>query len=114
MRRAARTDANHRELLDAAGALGAVVVETHQVGKGCPDAFVWTRHTGWLAIEIKTEGGTLTPAQIALAKTCEVTIWRHLAHVIASLTRPLRRPPPSQRNAQQQKPKQRRHKSHPK
>ena len=61
MRRAARTDANHRELFDLARALGAFVLETHQLGHGAPDGFVWSRGTSWFAVEIK-HGTRQTPS----------------------------------------------------
>jgi hypothetical protein len=52
MRRAARTDTNHRELFDLAENMGGFVLETHQLGNdGAPDGFVWSVHTGWLAVE---------------------------------------------------------------
>ena len=93
MRRASRVDANHRELCDAARLLGAVVVETYTVGGGCPDAFVFTQYCGWFAVEIKTPTGKLLPSQRDLAARCEVTVWRFLADVVASLTVSRRRRP---------------------
>lgn len=88
MRRASRVDTNHRELIDAARRLGAIVVETYQVGRGCPDAFVYTPLTGWFAVEIKTETGKLLPSQIALAQICEVVVWRNYNDVLKSLAFP--------------------------
>jgi hypothetical protein len=60
MRRAARTDANHREFFDLARAEGDYVIETHQLGNGAPDGFVFSRkRASWFPVEIKTEKGKL-------------------------------------------------------
>jgi hypothetical protein len=84
MRRAARTDANHRELFALARALRAFVLPTHQLGQGAPDGFVWRRDTGWFAVEIKTRIGKLRPAQIRLHACAPVTVWRTTGDVLAS------------------------------
>lgn len=76
MRRDARVDGNHRDLLDLARALGGVVVDCRSVGQGCPDAYVFIR-THWRAIEIKNGAqASLTPAQEALHAQAPITIWR--------------------------------------
>lgn len=85
MRRASRVDGNHRELFDAARQLGAFVIETHMVGKGCPDGFVWAKRTGWLAVEVKVAKGKLEPSQVDLHACCDVTIWRCYDDVLNSL-----------------------------
>jgi len=68
MRRAARTDRNQREIIEALRKHGATVEPLHQVGAGCPDILV-----GWLGgnylIEIKDgdkppSGRKLTPDQV--------------------------------------------------
>jgi hypothetical protein len=84
VRQAARTDANHRELFDLAIALGGVVVDTHQVGGGCPDGFVWSRTTGWFPVEIKSEKGKLRASQMHLHQSVPVVVWRKRADVFAS------------------------------
>lgn len=84
MRRAARTDGNHRELFDLARSLGAYVIETHQLGRGNPDGFAWSRSTGWMAVEIKSEKGKLREAQIRLQQSVPVVVWRTQADVCAS------------------------------
>lgn len=75
MRRAARVDSNHRELLDLARTLGGYVIDCRSLGQGNPDAFVFIR-THWRAVEIKTEHGTLTPQQAQLHRTVPIHIWR--------------------------------------
>ena len=75
MRRDARTDGNHRELLDLARRLGGFVIDTSQLGEGKPDAFVWCR-VKWLAVEIKSARGHLTTAQRTLHAMVPIAIWR--------------------------------------
>jgi len=50
-----RTDANHKEVLNAFRQLGCSVVDLRLVGKGCPDALVGYRGRDRL-IEIKRPG----------------------------------------------------------
>ena len=63
MRRAARTDANQSEIVQALRTAGASVTLLHQVGKGCPDALVGYQGKTVL-LEIKTDKGRATPDQI--------------------------------------------------
>jgi hypothetical protein len=86
VRRASRVDGTHRELFDAARKLGFVVVETFQVGGGCPDGFVFLPAWQlWLAVEVKTDKGKLTPAQEKLHAQASITIWRNYDDVLSSL-----------------------------
>ena len=52
MRRAARTDRNHREIIEALRAAGAAVTDTSAVGGGFPDLTVSYRRA-WYLIEVK-------------------------------------------------------------
>lgn len=52
MRRAARTDANHREIVDALRKVGASVADTSGVGGGFPDLVVGVRGITFL-LEVK-------------------------------------------------------------
>ena len=81
MRRAARVDANHAELLDLVRTLGGFVVDTRSLGHGAPDAFL-TIHGLWRAVEIKTTRGRLTTAQKTLHAMAPVLIWRARADVL--------------------------------
>lgn len=83
MRRAAKVDGNHRELLDLARRLGGYVIDTKSVGRGCPDAFCFIR-THWRAVEIKQGKGKLTTAQQTLHAMVPITIWRTEADVFAA------------------------------
>lgn len=64
MRRAARVDVNHREIIDGLRAVGRAVIDLKSVGDGIPDAIVSTPCSMKL-IEIKAPGKRtkLTPAQ---------------------------------------------------
>lgn len=75
MRRAARVDGNHAELLNLARRLGGFVIDCKSLGQGKPDAFVFIR-THWQAVEIKTVRGRLTAAQHTLHAMAPVQIWR--------------------------------------
>ena len=52
MRRAAKTDDNHKEILDAFRKFGCSVFSLHQVGQGFPDAIIAKYHRNIL-VEIK-------------------------------------------------------------
>lgn len=55
MRRAARTDGNHREIADIARALGCSVLDLSRVGNGCPDLLIGAymgHRVNWL-VEVK-------------------------------------------------------------
>ncbi len=57
-----RTDENHAEIKRAFEALGCSVISLAEVGGGCPDLLVGVVGVN-LLVEVKTEAGTLTPAQ---------------------------------------------------
>lgn len=69
MRRAARVDANHGEIVRAFNALGIRVLDLSAVGSGCPDLLILCRNRLAL-VEIKDGSKTrarqaLTPQQMA-------------------------------------------------
>jgi hypothetical protein len=84
MRRAARTDGNHRELLDLARRLGGFVIDCRSLGCGAPDAFVAIKGQRWIAVEIKTPRGKLTAAQQTLHVQAPIVIWRAREDVYAA------------------------------
>lgn len=59
MRRAARVDNTHKEIVEALRAVGASVTSLASLGHGVADLLVAYRHR-WYAIEVKSKGGTLT------------------------------------------------------
>jgi Holliday junction resolvase len=62
--RAARTDANHREVVDTIRQLGVTVRDLSGVGDGIPDCVVLLRGRA-VFVEIKTTRGKLKPKQLA-------------------------------------------------
>jgi len=60
--RAAKVDANQKEIVAALRAVGATVQHLHMVGRGCPDILVGYSGKNYL-IEIKTVRGELTPQE---------------------------------------------------
>lgn len=65
---AARVDANHAEIRDALRQCGYLLIDAYRQGDGCPDMFVLSKSRRWVAFEIKSPGGKLTPAEEELFK----------------------------------------------
>ena len=63
MRRAAKIDNNHGEIVKALRDAGAFVQSLATIGGGCPDLLVAFRGT-WFVLEIKDKNGKLTADQI--------------------------------------------------
>lgn len=63
MRRAARVDANHADLVKLARSVGASVQSLASIGRGCPDLLIGYRHTNYV-VEVKD--GTKSPSERAL------------------------------------------------
>ena len=98
MRIRARIDNAHRDLLDLASQLGGFVVDTHQVGGVCPDAFVAIRGI-WHAVEIKSVRGRLTKGQSTLRASAPLLVWRWDVDVLKAFriqpdVRQVKRPAP--------------------
>ncbi len=62
MRRAARTDANHAEIVQALRKVGCRVLDLRSLGNGCPDLLVDTG-SGLALMEVKTSDGHLRQSQ---------------------------------------------------
>ena len=73
--RSAKSDSNQAEIVAALRAVGAIVTDTHRLGDGFPDLFVYVPMTGRIhVIEVKVPGGKLTEyeqAWHALHAGCE-------------------------------------------
>ena len=67
MRRAARVDVNHSQLVAAFRSLGCSVLSLAAMGKGVPDLLVATKGNTWL-VEVKMPKGKQTADQIEFAK----------------------------------------------
>ena len=84
MRRRARVDACHAEIVDALRRIGCGVWSTASFGRGCPDLVVWTG-TKYLLLELKAAKGSLTPDQ-----TQWLQWWNGPVHVVRSVDEALR------------------------
>ncbi len=61
---ARRTDANHRQIVDALRDVGWQVIDLHRVGNGCPDLICWHYARQALRlVEVKDGKGELTEGQ---------------------------------------------------
>ena len=78
MRRAARVDANHKQIVQGLRSSGCTVQDLSAVGKGCPDILVGRNGINIL-IEIKTKKGKLTARQVEWHQS-----WRGNAIVVTS------------------------------
>lgn len=74
LRRAAKIDSNHSEIVDALRQCGAFVTSLAAVGKGCPDLLVGFRGR-WMLIEVKD--GDKSPSRR------ELTDWQKYFHAQA-------------------------------
>ena len=62
MRRAARVDANHKEIADGLRAIGRSVLSLHRLGSDAPDLLVGNGDANIL-LEVKTSKGKLSEGQ---------------------------------------------------
>ena len=67
MRRAARVDSNHLEIVEAFRSLGCSVLSLAAMGNGVPDLLVAIKGITWL-VEVKMPKKTQTPDQIKFEK----------------------------------------------
>jgi Holliday junction resolvase len=79
MRRAARVDGNHSEIVDALRKCGASVLDLSRVGEGCPDILVGMLGRNVL-LEIKTAKGAIRPQQREVLEA-----WRGEAYIVRSV-----------------------------
>ncbi len=84
MRRAARTDRNQAEIVQALRRAGASVLLLHRVGQGCPDILCGKNSQNYL-LEIKTMEGALTPDEAEF-----VAGWSGQVQVVRSVEEALR------------------------
>jgi Holliday junction resolvase len=89
MRRAARTDNNHREIIDELRQLGFSVADTSRLGGGFPDIVVGKNGVNYL-MEIKD--GDKPPSQRKLTPDEEkfFALWKGDAVVVNSIEEALR------------------------
>lgn len=58
-----KVDGNHAALVNAARAIGAMVFDTHTIGRGAPDLMIYYRGK-WTPIEVKRPGGKLEADEV--------------------------------------------------
>lgn len=84
MRRRARVDRNHSEIVNALERCGCSVQSLASLGRGCPDLLVGSRGADGesrnLLIEVKAPKGTPTPDQIEWASG-----WRGQMAIVRSV-----------------------------
>lgn len=78
-RRAAKVDANQREIVQALQQAGCWVLDLSAVGEGCPDLLVHGPVHPWHLVlmevkNLKGRGKKLTPAQIKLHAGCNAPL----------------------------------------
>lgn len=78
MRRSAKVDANHGEVVEALRAAGAVVASTASIGNGFPDLIAAKGERLWM-IEVKGPKGKLTPDQLRF-----IELWPGVVHIVRS------------------------------
>ena len=79
MRRAARVDGNHAEIVDCFKKLGCSVLSLAAVGKGVPDLLVAINGITWL-VEVKMPNGKENELQVEFAIT-----WKGCRAVVRDL-----------------------------
>ena len=79
MRRAAKVDLNHGEIVKALRALGVSVQSLANIGKGCPDLLAAKGDKAWL-IEVKGPKGKLTEDQVEF-----IANWRGVVHIVRTV-----------------------------
>lgn len=84
MRRAAKVDANQRELVSALRALGCSVQPLHAVGGGVPDLLVGVRGENFL-IEVKDGSKPPSERRLTPAQTEWHASWRGSVAVLDSV-----------------------------
>lgn len=92
MRRAAKIDQNHREIVDALRRAGVSILDLSAVGRGCPDLLCCRGELTRL-MEVKRpkakgqRAGTLAPAQIAFraAWPAEIAVVDSVESAIAAM-----------------------------
>jgi hypothetical protein len=84
MRRAARTDRNHAEIIKGLRQSGCTVLDLSSVGCGCPDILVGRAGHNWL-FEIKD--GTKPPSarKLTIPEQAFFAMWRGNVQVVKSL-----------------------------
>jgi hypothetical protein len=84
MRRAAKVDANHAEVVEALRKLPCEVLSLAPMGKGCADLLVNFRET-LILLEVKPPGEKQNAAQIKFAERWPVAVVRSGAEAVLAV-----------------------------
>ena len=84
MRRAARTDRNHKEIVKGLRQTGCTVLDLSAVGNGCPDIMVGRAGYNWL-FEIKDGEKPKSARQLTMMEKAFFANWRGNVQVVNSL-----------------------------
>lgn len=84
MRRAAKTDANHQEIVRGLRATGCTVLDLSGVGQGCPDIMVGRAGINWL-FEIKDGKKPPSARKLTEAEQAFFQTWRGNVQIVNSL-----------------------------
>ena len=87
MKRAARVDSNHAEIVAAFEQAGAPVLSLAPLGDGAPDLLVLI-HDELALVEVKSAHGKLTPAQRDFHRQWPVRVVRNTAEALAMMKVP--------------------------
>ena len=84
VRRAAKVDANQKDIVDALRAIGATVQHLHAVAQGCPDLLVGRQGVNYL-LEIKDGAKSLSQRRLTPDQVAWHSIWQGNASVVATI-----------------------------
>lgn len=83
MRRAARVDANHSQIVKAARKLGFRVLDLSGQGRGCPDLLLYSPRTRRLhLVEVKVAKGKVNALQAAFHAEWPVSVVRSVEDLL--------------------------------
>jgi hypothetical protein len=89
MRKAAKTDRNQIEIVDALRQIGASVQSLAATGKGCPDLLVGYRGINYL-MEIKDGDKVPSARKLTIDQEHWHSLWRGSVHVVNSTNQALK------------------------
>ena len=84
MRRAAKVDANQKEIVQALRKVGASVYPTHMVGKGFPDIVVGYKGINYL-LEIKDGAKPPSKQRLTPDEVGFFEMWNGTVHIVNSI-----------------------------
>ena len=89
MRKAAKTDANHSQVVNALRQIGASVQSLATTGKGCPDLLVGYHGINYL-MEVKDGDKVLSKQKLTIDQEHWHSLWRGSVHIVKSVNEALK------------------------